>query len=208
LTADREFLGEKWFGYLLTTAVPFCIRIRENMWIANARGVATKAKNLFRHLAIGQAEILAGRRLVDGHRLFVIGLRLLDEYVIIVTNHDPQTALEDYSRRWEIETLFACLKSRGFRFEETHLTDGPRIEKLIALLSIAFCWVHLVGEWVHEEKPIKIKKHGRKACSFFHCGLVYLRKLVLNFSLHVQQFFYVVEILAMALRRFHSVPIA
>ena len=199
LTADREFLGEAWFGYLLASAIPFRIRIRENMWITNARGVATKARDLFRHLAIGQSEILPGRRLVDGHRLFVIGLRLLDEYVIIVTNHEPQTALKDYARRWEIETLFACLKSRGFRFEETHLTDGHRIEKLIGLLAIAFCWVHLIGEWRHEQKPIKIKKHGRKACSFFHCGLVYLRKLVLNFALYVQQFLHAVGILAMAL---------
>lgn len=199
LTADREFLGEEWFGYLVASAIPFRIRIRENMWITNASGVATKAKNLFRHLTIGQSEILPGSRIVDGHRLFVIGLKLIDEYVIIVTNHAPQTALEDYARRWEIETLFSCLKSRGFRFEETHLTNGQRIEKLIALLAIAFCWVHLVGEWVHEQKPIKIKKHGRKACSFFHCGLVHLRKLVLNFAFYLQQFLHAVEILALAL---------
>ena len=85
LTADREFLGKEWFGYLLQQAIPFRIRIRENMWITNAQGVATKAKDLFRHLRAGESEILTGRRLVDGHRLFVIGLRLQTEYLIIVT---------------------------------------------------------------------------------------------------------------------------
>ena len=138
---------------------------------------------------------------MDGHRLFVIGLRLQSEYLIIVTNHDPKNALQDYARRWEIETLFSCLKSRGFKFEETHLRECARIEKLISLLAIGFCWSHLIGEWIHEQKPIKIKTHGRKAESIFHYGFVRLRKIVLNFSSRTQEFLQVVEILKHALNR-------
>ncbi len=29
----------------------------------------------------------------------------------------------DYALRWEIETLFSCLKGRGFNLENTRLTD-------------------------------------------------------------------------------------
>ena len=31
--------------------------------------------------------------------------------------------IEDYYQRWHIETLFGCLKSRGFDLEATHMTE-------------------------------------------------------------------------------------
>lgn len=188
LTADREFLGQEWFSYLLEMNISFRIRIRENMYIANSTGIATKAKILFRHLAIGESQILDGRRLVDGSLVYVIGLRLVDEYLILVTDREPEGALEDYARRWEIETLFSCLKSRGFRFEETHLTELERVEKLVAILGIALAFAHITGEWQHERKAIRIKSHGRKERSFFRRGLDYLRRAVLNFALHRKDF--------------------
>ena len=48
-------------------------------------------------------------------------------------------ALEMYKKRWEIEILFGCLKTRGFRMEDTHITDLDKIEKLVFVLAIAFC---------------------------------------------------------------------
>ena len=45
----------------------------------------------------------------------------------------------------------------------------------MAIVAIAFCWAHKVGEWQHEIKPINIKKHGRKAISLFHYGTNQLR---------------------------------
>ena len=66
-----------------------------------------------------------------------------------------------YAKRWQIETLFGCFKSKGFNFEETHIVQPERISKLIALLVIAFA--HKVGEWRNEMTLIPIKKHGRKA---------------------------------------------
>ncbi len=37
------------------------------------------------------------------------------------------------------------MKTSGFNLEDTHLTDIDRIEKLIAIVTIAFCWAYLVG---------------------------------------------------------------
>ena len=51
--------------------------------------------------------------------------------------------------RRDIETLFSCLKGRGFNFEDTRMTEPERIEKLLVLLSIAFCWAHKTQEWRH-----------------------------------------------------------
>jgi hypothetical protein len=189
LTADREFLGHPWFSYLLKKLIHFCIRIRENMLVSNVRGIPVHAKTLFRDLVPGEVRVLKGRRLVCGVQLFVVGLRLPDgAYLILVTDKEPEAAMETYAHRWEIETLFGCLKSRGFRFESTHLTKPDRINKLVALLTIAFCWCHLTGEWVHEQKPIPIKKHGRKAKSIFRVGLDHLREILLNISEKMQAF--------------------
>jgi ATP-dependent helicase/DNAse subunit B len=90
--------------------------------------------------------------------------------------------LDDYKHRWEIETLFKALKSQGFNFEETHLRELDRIEKLMAFLAIAFCWAHLMGEWLHKQKPIPIKSHQRPAISIFRYGLDHLRGILLNIT--------------------------
>ncbi|WP_341756296.1 MULTISPECIES: transposase [unclassified Candidatus Tisiphia] len=102
------------------------------------------------------------------------------ELVIIATNDNPYHALDIYKRRWEIESLFACLKTRGFNFENTHLVHLDRISKLLGILAIAFTFAYTVGIWRHSIKPIKLKAHGRKAMSIFRYGLDYLQRTYLN----------------------------
>ena len=146
-------------------------------------------KVFFRSLKISESMALENKREVWGLKLFVCGLRLLDgDYLIVVTDKNPEIAIKDYARRWEIETLFGCLKTRGFCFESTHLKDYERINKLLSLMAIAFCWAHLVGEWLHAQKPIIIKKHGRKAKSIFRYGYDYLRSIVLNLHENTKKF--------------------
>ena len=195
-TADREFIGKEWFSYLLEKGIAFRIRIRENMLISNAQGILVPAKTLFRDLRVGEYKILEGKRKLRGIDLYVIGLLLPDgEYLILVTDKHPETALDDYAKRWGIETLFGAFKSRGFRFEDTHMTDPERISKLIALMAIAFCWAHNTGEWLNDREPIEIKKHGRKAISLFRYGLDHLREMLLNINEKYQEFKDMVELL-------------
>lgn len=79
------------------------------------------------------------------------------------------TTIEIYALRRQIETLFSCLKSRGFSFEDTQVIDSRRIKRL---LVIAFCWAHRVGEYQPAQiNAIKIKKHKRPAKSLFRTGL-------------------------------------
>lgn len=189
LTADREFIGTDWFSFLIEKGIPFSIRIRDNIQITNSRGKFVDAKNLFRMLKPGEHYALKNRRSLLGLELFVIGMRLKNGgYLILVTDSEPEAALEYYKQRWEIETLFGCLKKRGFDFESTHMTAPERIEKLVALLGLAFCWCHKTGEWISLQKEIKTKKHGRKAISIFRLGLDELREIVLNISCRVGDF--------------------
>jgi len=46
-----------------------------------------------------------------------------------------------------------------------------RVEKLLALVLIAFTWAYKIGIELNELIQIKTKKHGRKAYSLFKYGL-------------------------------------
>lgn len=181
LIADREFIGCDWFSYLIENEILFRIRIKCNTSVSNSRGVDVPVENLFRGLPRGTFQIVPGKRRLWGHSLYLIGFKMVDgELVILATQEHPETALADYKERWQIETLFACLKTRGFCFESTHLTHPERLEKLFAFLAIAFSWAHLIGEWLHDIKPIILKNHGRRAKSLFRCGLDYLRSCLFH----------------------------
>ena len=132
--------------------------------------------------------------------MFVIGHKLqTGEYLILVTDSHPESVMEDYKLRWNIETLFACLKTRGFDFEATHITDLDRINKLVAVLAITFCWCHITGEWLHQQKPIKIKKHGRPSVSIFRYGLDWLREIVFNLPGNRRKFNHAIRLLSIQL---------
>jgi hypothetical protein len=188
LSADREFIGHDWFSWLRSQDVDFRIRVRENTKVTNGRGQVVPVWRLFRSQRIGQPLVIERARPIWRLPLFVSGLRLPSgEYVIVVAPRSTETALADYARRWEIETLFSCLKSRGFRLEETHVTHPERLKKLMALLAFAFCWAHIIGEWLTHQQPLKIKKHGRKARSIFRHGFDHLRRILCNLMSRPQQ---------------------
>jgi len=65
--------------------------------------------------------------------------------MIVVSNFKFDDPLGMYRRCWEIETMFGCLKTCGFRMEDTHITDPDKIEKIMFVLAIAFCWAYRMG---------------------------------------------------------------
>ncbi len=125
-------------------------------------------------IQVNQREIfLLGRRVVDGCGVRIFARRNKDnQFVIVATNDfDCFDAIALYAKRWEVETLFSCFKGRGFNLENTHLTDLDKMKKLVAIFSIAFCWCYKIGIKKNEEKPIKVKNHGRLSKSLFRLGL-------------------------------------
>lgn len=181
ILADREFVGIEWFEWLKREQVGFCIRIKKNTLTTNSRGMQVDAAALFQDLKAGEQRVLPDERTVWNQRVFLSALRLTDgELLIVATDTLLPDPIGHYGKRWEIETLFGCFKSKGFNFEDTHIVKPERISKLLALVAIAFAWAHKVGEWRHTEKAICIKKHGRKAQSWFRYGLDCLRDALLN----------------------------
>ncbi len=70
LTADREFIGEDWIRFLKKKQIPFCLRIRENQQLTNAKGILRAAKVLFKNLKRGQGEYLPSR-LIQGTEVHI-----------------------------------------------------------------------------------------------------------------------------------------
>jgi hypothetical protein len=197
LTADREFIGTEWIKFLKRQRIRFRIRIKRNTCISNPSGSSEAAAfRFFQNGRIGEARILPQSRRVWGMTVFVVGMRIANDYLIVLTTDAPETALEEYAKRWNIETLFGCLKSRGFNVEDTHLTRLERISKLLGLLTLALCWCLLVGEWEHAQKPISIKNHGRRAKSLFRYGLDRLRNIVLNLAVKERDFYWATTFLS------------
>ena len=181
LLGDREFIGGDWFCWLIKEHISFWIRVKKNLLTTDSRGRVVPVKVLFRGLKPMEMRALYGKRNLMGHEVYIAGLQLFDgELLIVATTESPGLAISIYALRWEIETPFSCLKGRGFNFEDTHIIDRARIKKLIVLLAVAFCWAHKTGEWRHEHRPIKIKKHGRPEVSLFRYGLDYLVDLLAN----------------------------
>ena len=187
IVADREFIGKDWLNWLKQNNIIYYIRIKDNA-LVKINNQYKAIKCIFQSLHVGESLILNKPRIIYGNKVYISGMRLKDEFLIIISNNKSRKALFIYKQRWEIETLFAAFKSRGFNFESTHLTKLDRIEKLIALLAIAFCWAHLIGEWRCLQKPLKIKKHGAKEQSIFRYGLDHLQYCVLNIYDKIDEF--------------------
>ncbi len=64
--------------------------------------------------------------------------------------------------------------------EKTHLTKPDRVEKLLVLVSLTFCWCYQIGHKQQKTTPIKKKNHGRHSKSVFRLGLETVSRVVLN----------------------------
>ena len=182
ILGDREFIGEKWWKWLTDSSIPYLMRMKKSQKMRDAQGRERTVGSLFRDLNVNKKRILRGQRWVGNQLVWLSGIKLdTGELLILAGNERFVHPIDIYGYRWEIETLFQCLKGRGFHMEETRLTNPLRIKKMMALLAIAFCWAHKAGEWKHKViKPLKEKSHGRLEQSLFRYGLDYLTDHLLH----------------------------
>ena len=184
ILADREFASGHLFNWFNNENVPFYIRIKEGCVLKIKDKKFNIAQKIFNHLNPKEQAIFAMNVTLFGANVYLAGSRSeRGDLMIVATNRSPKNAIACYLRRWEIETLFSCLKGRGFRFEDTRLTQLDRIEKLMALLTIGFCWAHKTGEWRATIKPIVFNKYKdslRPQNSFFRYGFDFIREIILS----------------------------
>ena len=114
-------MGEAWFRWLQAQQIPFHQRIKCDTLVPNHWNRMMRIDALLGSLKPGQVYRLPGRRPVWGCFVHLSALRLENgEFLILATFGAPQDqAIEAYADRWQVETLFGCLKTRGFNFEDT-----------------------------------------------------------------------------------------
>lgn len=187
LLADREFIGEEWIAFLNRHAIPYYIRVKDGSFAMNPiNGKRIKIKGLFNKLKMGQQRFIPKPYWVYGNIAYLSAVRVRNkqgkpELLVILSFKQDGKAMEEYRKRWQIESMFKALKTSGFNLEDTHLTDIERIERLLGVVMIAFTWAFLTGIFRHQHrKKIKILEHGRKAKSFFKYGLEYIAEILLK----------------------------
>jgi hypothetical protein len=189
LTADREFIGDEWWNFLISNKIRFFIRLRANMQVFVPRKGMVKAYWLFNYFGFDKSFSHPKIVKIGSNWVYLSGLKFVDEkgkteFLIVAscTQIDNQIALEIYRKRWQIETMFKAFKTGGFNLEDTHLTDYQRLNKLLLITAMAFLWAYKVGIYRNDNvKKISTKKHGRLAQSIFSYGLEFLAQALINF---------------------------
>ena len=163
LLADREYIGTKWFNFLLSKGIGLVIRVR--------LGDYEKAIN--ESAGLSYDELLAkaskgngtyGKRVtIEGNTYWFCVKRNRkakpdDPFLLLLSSyHRPKKAAEVYARRWKIEKCFKHLKSNGFNLESVRLQDENKVRLLMALVVFAYCLAIHFG--LKHFAKVKLKKY-------------------------------------------------
>lgn len=133
LAMDRELNGSEWLKWLNDKDLAWVLRIKSNTKVngkhAHLHGLTKKLKSTQKRTIWGM-ELYFGSKQIQGGRT---------SHLYVVSNKiAPKEALKAYQTRWAIEVLFGHLKRKGFDLESTHLRDRRKIDKLLAVVSLAF----------------------------------------------------------------------
>lgn len=169
LTMDREFIGKKWLKWLDDQGVPFIVRIKKNHQVNGMR--ADQFRHQKRYKSLGIVE-LWGVKFHFGAKPIHKGR---DSHLYVISNKfEAKDALKIYKQRWAIELLFSHLKKRGFNLEDTHMTDGAKIERLFGIVTMSFFATYSWGLMLSSLTKLTVAEQRK---SVFRLGLESLMEL-------------------------------
>jgi hypothetical protein len=180
LLADREFVGAEWMEFLCENNIPFAIRIRDNLRITTEEGHDLTLRARLRHARrsrVFRARLGSREDTASGNAplLTIAAKPLKEDWLIVVTNVEAQTALRTYRKRWAIECLFGDAKTRGLNMEDTRLTDPRKLGLLMSLTALAIAWAgRTAADKLGVHTPPR-KSHGYYSKSFFRTGFDQIR---------------------------------
>ncbi len=109
LLADREFIGNQWFEFLVENDIPFAIRVSDRLFVRLDDGYDGPLERLAttkgsRHRLMKARGCFAGMQERFAGALCFGAVRLRDGTMLIVaTNRNPRKALNAYKNRWQID---------------------------------------------------------------------------------------------------------
>ena len=160
LVADRELIGREWLAFLWEQPIDFVIRLRGNTSLTLDDGRRRYAATFNERMPRNTTRYYPQTTLYTGLTLNLVCHRpARGERILLITNRtDLQQVLAVYGQRWAIETTFACLKSRGFNLEDTHMTHPQRVHLLLGLLAWTLLWATAHGRATPSKKTQPPKK--------------------------------------------------
>ena len=175
LAMDREFGGGKWLNWLDDKGVGYVVRVKSNTIVGNKlahqyRSTRNKKGGHLRQKVWGMDVFFSCKAInCKGRR---------EERLYVISNRfSGKEALELYQLRWGIELLFSHLKKRGFNLEDTHMSEARKLEKLFALVSLAFLFSF---SWGCELRSTRKLTKAVKRKSIFRQGLEDILRLLNN----------------------------
>lgn len=194
-TADREFIGAEWFQFLINSKIPSYIRIKEDTQVLRRNGNYTIGlRDLCKAVKCGKKTVYKDLHVLLGVEVYIaVSRNFKGELLIVVTNACPYKALKMYKKRWAIETLFGYLKTKGFCFEDTHMTDLKKIDAWMFLLTLAVVWTLKTNTSI--QSKITYGSHGRKRKSIFRNCFEVLRRCLLCLETYLEELLTYIRIL-------------
>ena len=128
--------------------------------MASVSKISTLAKDLTNHKPHTWSNIN-----LDGVPCTLSLKRLANKDLLAVVSFDLKASadpLETYRQRWAIELCFACLKTKGFDLESTHLRHADRLEKMFAIASMAAAAALAASKNDNKSQTGSRKDHLRK----------------------------------------------
>lgn len=172
LTMDREFNGNDWLKWLDNKGIGYVLRIKKNVIVG--------MKSAGCHAA-SRGRKPSGKQNIFGLQLFFVCKKMKkngrDTHLLVISNRfKGSEALKIYKQRWGIERLFGHLKKKGFDLEATHMTDARKLEKLFAVVTLAFTYSYAWGCHLRH-KGLK-NNAASKRKSLFRLGLEEILNLI------------------------------
>ncbi len=193
LLADREYVGKKWFKYLVDSKLYFVIRIKEGIYHDEVNAAPGRTWQQLKSKAEQKAK---GKKVSKKIKLNGLDLHYIvmknprpdaeDELVFLLTNwSSPTQAARLYEWRWQIEVCFKHLKSNGFDLEAMNVRG--KYKRHLTMAIVVFVYILTIREGLLNEyrKPARMvldKTSGfyYRAVSVFKQGLAIIRRKTLN----------------------------
>jgi len=201
LVADREYIGTKWFKYLLDNEIDFIVRLKSGTYKDAVDKSAGRSYEQLRSKV--KRSKVASKTL---SKPFVLEEMLLhfvvlknrrqdaeEPLVYLVSNlQEPARTIADkYGMRWKIEAFFKHMKTNGFSLEDMNLGTQTRCQLLMAV--VVFSYVLSIKEGLKTYRKVRMKKYAdgseEREESVFRHGINSLMRFCANLSILCRHLF-------------------
>lgn len=182
LLADREYIGKKWFRYLINNGLNFVIRSKDYTYFdqidkSGKRTIEQMIAKVLRSKVPNKA-IAQTCKIGDCELRVIVGKNpdpeAKEAFIILLTTleNSAYQIVQMYLIRWKIEHCFKQLKSNGFDLETINLGTVERRRLMFGLVVLAY--IISVVEGLVQYHKVKLKKYANssiyKAESVFRYG--------------------------------------